>query len=205
MTSQTSKSLGLSRYKQSRCVYKRQRSHALYRGIPWKLTYIQWRTIWARSGHWCERGNKRSNMFVMARYGDIGAYEDGNVKIITSAENIREAQLGNKNCVGRKYSNETLAKMSRSHKGTKPSAEARAKMSRAQKGKKMSTEAKLKISRSKLGNKVWLGKKHSEETKAKMSATRKAIWEDPNYRQSISEGAKKGWIKRKERYVEKTQ
>lgn len=46
--------------------------------------------MWKRSGHWEERGNKTSAGYVMARNGDAGAYADGNVSIVTHAENVAE-------------------------------------------------------------------------------------------------------------------
>ena len=40
-------------------------------------------------------------------------------------------------------------------------------------GLKMSDESKIKISKAKIGNKVWLGKKHTEKSKRKMSEAQK--------------------------------
>jgi ribosomal protein L44E len=47
----------------------------------------------------------------MSRYNDIGHYEVGNVRIILSSENVREAQLG------RTHSDESRAKNSAAQKG----------------------------------------------------------------------------------------
>lgn len=69
----------------------RQRLHARNRGIEWKLNFWQWWNIWDRSGRWSERGRQR-DAFVMCRYGDIGAYEEGNVFIGTLYENSREGR-----------------------------------------------------------------------------------------------------------------
>ena len=41
-------------------------------------------------------------------------------------------------------------------------------MSEARKGKKHSEETRKKLSEKKIGNKAWLGKKHTEESKSKM-------------------------------------
>lgn len=81
------------------------RRDALRRGIPFLLSFEQWMHIWQESGHWRERGKKKGQ-YVMARPGDKGAYEEGNVKIILQEDNTREA------CVGKKATAETRAKMS---------------------------------------------------------------------------------------------
>jgi hypothetical protein len=67
--------------------YQQQRKHAtMIRGIEWKLEPLEWWQIWESSGHWHERG-KLSHQYCMARKEDKGAYEIGNVIIITNAEN----------------------------------------------------------------------------------------------------------------------
>jgi len=63
----------------------------------------------------------------MARFGDVGPYSVGNVKIITASENCREANLG------RKFSEATRLNM------------ARAQLGRGR-GRKLSEATKLKIS-----------------------------------------------------------
>ena len=89
---------------------------------------------------------------------------------------------------GRKHSDETKAKIKASNLGKNlgrlPSDEARRKMSESQKKVKrgpLSEETKQKIRQALLGRKVpepekskhasWLGRKHSEETKAKIRAS----------------------------------
>jgi hypothetical protein len=57
------------------------------------LTFDQWLNVWAASGHLEERGRKRGQ-YVMARPGDLGAYEVGNIKITVCGDNLREAHLG---------------------------------------------------------------------------------------------------------------
>lgn len=59
------------------------------RGIEFKLTFEEWFKIWTDSDHLHERGTKRGQ-YVMARNGDQGAYEVGNVRIVTTTENVRE-------------------------------------------------------------------------------------------------------------------
>jgi hypothetical protein len=67
-----------------------QKRNAKKRGIEWRLQYWEWLQIWEESGHWHERG-KNAGEYVMARHGDKGPYEYGNVKIITADANNYEA------------------------------------------------------------------------------------------------------------------
>jgi hypothetical protein len=67
--------------------YKKHLHSARRRGIPFRLDFEQWISIWKESGHLDERG--RSG-YVMARFGDTGAYEIGNVRIITTSDNTKE-------------------------------------------------------------------------------------------------------------------
>jgi hypothetical protein len=66
-----------------------QRWDAQQRHIPFELTFEEWREIWEMSGKLSERG-PRSHQYVMARFGDVGPYAVGNVKIITARENLIE-------------------------------------------------------------------------------------------------------------------
>src|SRR6266852_9630222 len=61
--------------------YEQQRNTAKQRGIPFHFTFMEWWQFWKSSGHWQERG-KRSGQYVVARKGDRGAYELGNVEIV---------------------------------------------------------------------------------------------------------------------------
>ena len=76
-----------------RACYSNQRWRARSRkdakgvAIEWKLSYEQWLEVWGDDLPF--RGNKRDDK-VMARYGDIGHYEVGNVRIITAHENHLE-------------------------------------------------------------------------------------------------------------------
>lgn len=70
--------------------YQYQKRNAKIRAIPWKLTFIQWWTIWERSGKYQERGRAKES-YVMSRIKDSGGYEFGNVCIKTLQENSREA------------------------------------------------------------------------------------------------------------------
>lgn len=68
-----------------------QRTGAKRRGIGWQLTFEQWLQIWVDSGHLDQRGSGKGR-FHMARRGDEGAYEIGNVFIQLHEENSRDAR-----------------------------------------------------------------------------------------------------------------
>lgn len=69
------------------------RASAKHRGIEFNLTFEQWEQWWKDSGHYHERGKARGE-YVMARKGDLGAYELGNIDCILTAENIAAAHVG---------------------------------------------------------------------------------------------------------------
>ena len=75
--------------KETKIKFQSQRWRAQQRGITWKLTFEEWFEIWINSGYWDQRG-RGANDYCMSRYGDIGAYEVGNVFIQTNAENIKQ-------------------------------------------------------------------------------------------------------------------
>jgi hypothetical protein len=71
--------------------YHQQKSSAKKRGIEFYFTYQEWCDWWERQlgpDWWKLRGCKRGQ-FVMARYGDEGPYQWGNVEAVTAEENIR--------------------------------------------------------------------------------------------------------------------
>src|ERR1700738_3167939 len=70
--------------------YMTQRRNAMNRGIAFQLTFEEWWNIWRKSGRWHQRGNK-GGQYQMARFADKGAYEVGNVRIVTMEENVVEA------------------------------------------------------------------------------------------------------------------
>lgn len=121
--------------------YQSQKNKATSRGVPFLLTFDEWWAIWDESGKWDQRGCRRGQ-YVMARFGDAGAYERGNVRICTAAENRIDW--------GMSLSKETRQQMSRAQKarwqenpwdiaalesarGKPASSETRQKMSHAQK------------------------------------------------------------------------
>jgi hypothetical protein len=101
-------------------------------------------------------------------------------------------------CTGRKHSAETRKKIGDVQRGKPkgpPSAEHRANLSKALKGRKcpwmknriVSLETRQKMRDANLGNKNFLGKKHTEETKKKISAAIKGHKMSDEQRRSISE------------------
>jgi len=77
-------------FKTPRGRYHSQKSRALERGIEFLLTFEEWWDIWQASGKWDQRGRHRGQ-YVMARFGDQGAYEAGNIKICPVVENVAES------------------------------------------------------------------------------------------------------------------
>ena len=67
--------------------YKQHKSRANKMNIPFRLTFDEWISWWIQSGHWNDRGVGKGK-YVMARKGDLGAYELGNIDCITQEENI---------------------------------------------------------------------------------------------------------------------
>jgi hypothetical protein len=97
--------------------YLEQKNNAKGRGILFLLTFDQWWSTWEQSGHWHERGKGR-HKYCMARIGDVGAYELGNIKIIRHESNVSEGQRGKakSNELRRKLSN-SVASRTRNHLG----------------------------------------------------------------------------------------
>lgn len=69
--------------------YARHRANAVRRGVPFNLTFEEWWSIWEASGKWAKRG-PRKGQYCMARYGDLGAYEVGNVRIALCESNTAD-------------------------------------------------------------------------------------------------------------------
>jgi transposase len=65
--------------------FRTQKKNAKMRGIAWRLSLTQWWGVWEASGHWDYRGR---DGYVMCRFGDNGAYEQGNVYIATAHHNL---------------------------------------------------------------------------------------------------------------------
>lgn len=146
-----------------------QRYSAKARGIPFLLTFEEWLRIWEASGHLNERGQHKGQ-YCMARYGDQGSYVIGNVKIILTADNTREACLSkprpdirgqkNGNCRERQIERRGTTKLPRKHRNA---------ISKGLKGHSISAETRDKIRQSNLG------KKRSAETRNNVSKAKKGI------------------------------
>jgi hypothetical protein len=65
------------------------RQNAKARGIGFDLTFAEWSVLWLSFGRFLAMG-KRKGRYVLARFGDVGSYALGNVKIITAEQNHRE-------------------------------------------------------------------------------------------------------------------
>jgi len=89
--------------RKARVSFSQQRHMADKRGIEWKLTYDEWINWWLETGVYHLRGRGKGK-YVMARYGDQGAYELGNIEAKLHGVNIREAHVGNTYNIGRKHS-----------------------------------------------------------------------------------------------------
>lgn len=75
----------------ARKAFHTQRLNALNRGIAWELTLEEWWAVWMESGKWEQRGRRKGN-YVMSRPGDTGPYAVWNVSIVTNQQNGREAR-----------------------------------------------------------------------------------------------------------------
>lgn len=62
------------------------RTNARMRGIEFKLTFEEWFCWWIETGHYHERG-REVGKYVMARKGDKGAYELGNIECVQAQVN----------------------------------------------------------------------------------------------------------------------
>lgn len=79
-----------SQSKHIACKYRSQVYSSKRRGIEFNMSFPEWFKIWKDSGHLSERG-KGKDEFVMARHMDSGAYEVGNVEIVSSSQNHKDA------------------------------------------------------------------------------------------------------------------
>ena len=73
----------------ARIAFNAHRSGAKKRGIEFLFTFDEWWAWWQIDGRWARRGSHQDQL-VMARIGDGGAYEPGNVQCITNTQNGRD-------------------------------------------------------------------------------------------------------------------
>lgn len=73
--------------------YGAQKAHANARGVAFTLTFEEWWALWEQSGKWHLRG-RGVGQYCMARKGDSGGYDPGNVYIALSRRNLKD-QLEN--------------------------------------------------------------------------------------------------------------
>jgi hypothetical protein len=74
--------------------YTRHKVNAARRGIPFLLTFEQWRQVWQAAGKWkSDLRGPVSKWYVMCRLKDAGAYEQGNVYIGTKRQNCKDMNM----------------------------------------------------------------------------------------------------------------
>lgn len=71
--------------------FSQQKKNALNRGKEFNLTLKEWWDIWQESGKYSLRGIGKG--YCMARWGDSGGYEVGNVYICTMAQNSSDSYI----------------------------------------------------------------------------------------------------------------
>jgi hypothetical protein len=69
--------------------YMSQKMSARKRGIKWNFEFWQWLDVWGSSNMLPFRGQGKGK-YCMARIGDIGPYEKGNVYICTNSDNGKD-------------------------------------------------------------------------------------------------------------------
>lgn len=70
--------------------YAIQRKAAIYKGVRWRLTFPQWRRVWASSGMWDRRG---AGAFGLARISRTRPFERGNVAIVWQPYRFRSGVI----------------------------------------------------------------------------------------------------------------
>jgi hypothetical protein len=130
-----------------------QRCTARLRGIEFLLTFEEWLKIWIDSGHLPDRG-RGLGKYCMARYGDVGPYAVGNLKVILHGENVSEGNKGilksemhkqniSKSLTGRVFSETHIQNMSICKMGKIQSAETIKKRSISMKGRPSHRKGKV--------------------------------------------------------------
>jgi hypothetical protein len=135
--------------------YTEQKKRARARSVEFILTFEEWVDIWQQSGKWDLRG-RGNGKYVMSRYGDIGPYAVGNVKIVIHRDNVAEMLYRrNADPANRKKISDALI-------GRPKSATHRANLSKANTGKikgPLTEEHKQNIRKPKKDKTNYFGKK----------------------------------------------
>jgi hypothetical protein len=79
----------MNRHRLMKKAYIQQKGDAKKRDIEFKLTFEEWSNWWSND---FENRGVGSDKLVMARIGDVGAYELSNIKKITFGDNSRECR-----------------------------------------------------------------------------------------------------------------
>jgi hypothetical protein len=84
---------GRDSFKAKRLAYMKQRTAAKARGIAFNLSLDEWIGWWEShlGCNFLEKRGRGMTQLVMARKGDVGAYELGNIKCISQVANLAEA------------------------------------------------------------------------------------------------------------------
>ena len=156
--------------------WRTQRFNAKKRAVPFLLTFEEWLQIWEQSGRLSERGCHRGQ-YVMARYGDVGPYTTGNVRIVLSdinnSEWIRTPEIREKFNTARKGKPEK--KHSEATKRKISSIWKRQGHPKGMLGKQQTQKQKATMRQRMAGkNNPNFGKKASEKTRAKQSVAQQA-------------------------------
>lgn len=70
--------------------YNVHKQDAKRRGIAFNFSFEEWSDWWERDDRWSRRG-RGSGKLVMARFGDQGPYEPGNVYCATHGQNAADS------------------------------------------------------------------------------------------------------------------
>lgn len=69
------------------------KQNAKNRGIPWKLSFEQWKRIWVESGHWEDKLKQASNddiTWTLDRQDVNRGYVPGNVQVMEKWRNVHK-------------------------------------------------------------------------------------------------------------------
>lgn len=157
-------------------------------------------------------GRENIGIFIFPCESERQAFDDEIQQIFqlrTNGYELCNKTNGGEGPCGYKHTEEARKKISIVQAGRMVSEETREKKSISMMGKKHSAESCVKISIARMGNKHslgntnWLGKKHTEETKEKMSESHRNI--SPEIRAKLSEAAKQQWLDPTKRPTRNTQ